>query len=78
MNSEELSLIKSSPLPPQLPAGREEVNSTQLFGPMNSSKISPLKAKYLSVISSTMSGQKGGDSYELSPKNKCPHSDLAS
>ena len=37
LNAEELSLIKSSPQPPQLPG----FNSTQLFGPMNSSKISP-------------------------------------
>ena len=41
-NSEELSQIQSSPLLPQLPGpGRGGVNSTHLFGPMNSSKISP-------------------------------------
>ena len=34
LNSEELSLIKSSPLPAQLP-GRGGVNSTRLFIPMN-------------------------------------------
>ena len=33
-NSEELSRIKSSQLPPSCP-GRGGVNSTQLFGPMN-------------------------------------------
>ena len=32
--------VESSPLPPQLP-GRGGVYSTQLFSPMNSSKISP-------------------------------------
>ena len=38
-NFEELSRIKSSPLPRQ--PGRVGVNSTQLLGPMNSAKISP-------------------------------------
>ena len=37
LNSEELSQMKSSPLPPQLP-GPELI---RLYGPMNSSKISP-------------------------------------
>ena len=42
MNSEELSRIKSSPLGTS-PAARARVNSTQLFGPLNSSKILHLK-----------------------------------
>ena len=44
LNSEELSLIQSSPL--YLPSCQGlggGVNSTQLFGPMDSSKISPLR-----------------------------------
>ena len=46
LTSEELSLIKSSPLPylPSCP-GRGGVNSTWLFGPMNGSKTPPLESE---------------------------------
>ena len=42
LNSEELSRIKSSSLYLSSCPGRRGINSTQLFGPMSSSKISPL------------------------------------